>query len=137
MSTAPQFAASVNSGVPSKLTAANTALDGTGATGRALIFTGTTNGSILPFIRFTHLGTNAATVARIFKNNGTDPEVASNNALIGEIAIAANTLSQTAESIVYDRTINVTLKNAERIYVTLGTAVAAGIMATPMGGGDL
>lgn len=139
MATAPQFVTTVNAGTPATLTAANTALDGTGATGRALVFTAGASGSILPSIKFMHLGTNGATVARIFKNNGSDPEVAGNNALIGEITIAANTLNQAAASTEYEKTINVKLgggANPERIYVTLGTAVAAGIKAAPMNGGN-
>jgi hypothetical protein len=136
MATAPQFVTTVNKGVPASLTAANTALDGTGATGRALIFTGGASGSVLPSIRLMHLGTNVATVVRAFRNNGSDPEVAANNALIGEKTVAANTLSQTAESTTYELTLNVKLAVSERIYVTLGTTVAAGIKATPMNGGD-
>ena len=34
-------------------------------------------------------GTNVATASRIFRNNGSDPETAGNNALIGEVAIAS------------------------------------------------
>jgi len=138
MANAPQFVASVNRGTPASLTAANTSLDGTGATGRALLFTAGANGSILPSIRFLHMSTNAtATVARVFRNNGQDPESAGNNALIGEITIAVNTLVQTAASIPYEIQLNVKLAggaNPERIYVTLGTA--ANIKATPMNGGD-
>jgi len=136
MATAPQFVTTVNKGTPGVLTAANTAMDGTGATGRLLLFTAGANGSILPSIRFMHKGTNVATVMRVFRNNGSDPEVTTNNTLIGEKAIAANTLSQTAESTVYELTLNVKLAASERIYVTMGTAVAAGIHCSPMNGGD-
>ncbi len=136
MATAPQFVTVVNKGTPATLTAANTALDGTGATGRALIFTAAANGSVLPSIRFMHKGTNVATVMRAFRNNGSDPEVAANNVLIGEITVAANTLSQVAASTPYELTLNVKLAASERIYVTMGTAVAAGIHCAPMNGGD-
>lgn len=134
MATAPQFVTTPNAGTPQTITAANTATDGTGTT--ALIFTAGASGSLLPSVRFTHLGTNVATVARVFYNNGSDPTVDGNNALIGEKAIAANTLSQTAESIVYDLNLNLVMAASDRIYVTLGTAVAAGIKATPINGGD-
>lgn len=134
MATAPQFVTTPNAGTPQTITAANTATDGTGTV--SLIFTAGASGSLLPAVRFTHLGTNVATVARVFYNNGSDPTVAGNNALIGEKAIAANTLSQTAESIVYDLSLNVVMAASDRIYVTLGTAVAAGIKATPINGGD-
>lgn len=137
MATAPQFVTSPNMGTPASLTAANTALDGTGATGRALIFTAGASGSVLPAIRFLHLGTNIATLMRVFRNNGSDPEVAGNNALIYEQEIAANTTSSTAASIPYQLDCNLLLDNAERVYVTLATAVAAGIKVTPINGGDL
>lgn len=137
MATAPQFAATPNKGVPSSLTAANTSTAGTGATGRALIFTAGASGSVLPAIRCMHLGANVATLVRIFRNNGSDPEVSTNNALIAEVALAANTVSQTAESIVYNEPVNLVLGSGERIYVTLATAVAAGVMIAPINGGDL
>lgn len=137
MATAPQFVTSPNMGEPGSLTAANTATDGTGATGRVLIFTAGATGSVLPAVRFMHLGSNVATLCRIFRNNGSDPEVAGNNALIGEVAIAANTLSQTDASIPYQFEANLLLDNGERVYVTLATAVAAGIKITPINGGDL
>jgi hypothetical protein len=136
MATAPQFATTPNAGTPASLTAANTALDGTGATGRALIFTAGSSGSFLPSVNLRHLGSNVATVARFFVNNGTDPEVAGNNALVKEVAIAVNTLSQTAASIEYEASLNAVLKAGYRVYVTLGTAVAAGVKATPYNGGD-
>lgn len=141
MATAPQFATTVNAGTPGTLTAANTALDGTGATGRQLIFTcGGSAGSLLPSILFTHKGTNVATVMRVFRNNGSDPEVAANNVLIGEVAMAANTLSQTAASVQGSIQLNLKLgqvsANNERIYVTMGTAVAAGIHIAPINGAN-
>lgn len=138
MATAPQFVAVVNKGTPATLSAANTSLEGVGATGRALVFTAGANGSLLPAMRFLHLTSNASqTVARVFRNNGSDPEVAANNALIGEITIAVNTLSQSSASTPYELPLNVKLAGGvtpERIYVTLGTA--ANIKATPINGGD-
>lgn len=136
MATAPQFATTPNKGTPASLTAANTSTAGTGATGRALIFTAGSSGSVLPAVRCMHLGTNVATLVRIFRNNGSDPEVSTNNALIAEVALAANTVSQTAESIVYNAPVNLVLASGERIYATLATAVAAGVQITPINGGD-
>lgn len=140
MATSPSFAATptpVARSVPATLTAANTALDGTGATGRSLVFTAeSTNGSVLPYLKFKALGTNVATVARIFRNNGSDPETASNNALISEVTLAATTASATAALAEYISVLNLVLGPSERIYVTLGTAVSAGWKVTPMNGGD-
>lgn len=142
MATAPEFATTPNKGTPASLTAANISKDGTGATGRALIFTASSGkGSILPYVRLKPKGANVATLIRIFKNNGSDPEVASNNILIDETAIAASSLSEVAENASYDVPLNVFLKGdaatPERIYALLATAVATGIAIAPMNGGDL
>jgi subtilisin family serine protease len=62
-----------------------------------------------------------------------------NHHVVGEKAIAANTVSQTAESIQYDLELDLILKggvNPARIYVTLATAVASAIQITPINGGD-
>ena len=137
MSTSPQFTNAPNPGVPAVLTAANTALDGTGATGRALIFTAAAAHSLVEKVRAMHKGTNIATVLRVFLNNGSDPDTATNNTLIGEKTIPANTISQIAESVAQEISLLVKVKGgspASRIYVTLGTAVAAGIHVAPSGG---
>jgi hypothetical protein len=125
---------------PGALTAANTALDGTGTT--LLIATApavaSPAGSVVERIRCMHKGTDVATVARVFLNNGSTPTVAGNNSLIAERTIPANTLSQVAESAPQDILINQVLKGhattPERIYVSIGTAVAAGIQFTAIGG---
>lgn len=132
MSTSPGFSATPNSGTPGALTAANTALDGTGTT--LLIFTAGSLGALIDRIRCMHKGTNVATVARVFLNNGSDPSVAGNNTLIGEKTMPANTLSQVAESVSQDIVLNHPMEAGERIYVSIGTAVAAGVQFTPVGG---
>jgi hypothetical protein len=140
MSTAPQFTETPNKGTPGSLTAANISKVGTGATGRLLIFTAGASGSILPFVRAHPMGANVDTLARYFKNNGSDPETAANNSLIAEQTIPASTLSETVANASYDTPLNVILQggaNPERIYVLLATSVATGIAFTPMNGGDL
>jgi hypothetical protein len=139
-STSPAFASVPPSNfTPGSLTAANTAMDGTGTT--LLLATApatASGGSLVESIRCMHLGTNVATVVRVFWNNGSTPATAGNNSLIAEKTMPANTLTQTAESLPQDIVINQTLKaNAttpERIYVVIGTAVAAGIKFTAKGG---
>lgn len=128
MASTPQFAATPNRGTPKTITTANTALDGTGTTD--LILTAGASGTFLRRIIARHRGTNVATVLRIFRNNGSDPTVAANNALIGERTIAANTLSQVAESTNFEIFFNLPLANAERIYATIGTAVAGGVVVS-------
>jgi hypothetical protein len=138
--TSPAFASTPPSNfTPGSLTAANTATDGTGTT--LLLATApatASGGSLVERIRCMHLGTNVATVVRVFLNNGSSPAVAGNNSLIAEKTMPANTLTQTAESIPQDIILNQVLKASatvpERIYVTIGTAVAAGIKFTAIGG---
>ena len=115
------------------ITAANTTTDLTSGTIYA-IFTGGTNGSYIQRIRFRHLGTNVATVGRVWINNGSTTGTAANNTLWDEITLAANTLSQTAASINYELPFGFALPAGYVIYVTLGTAVAAGFKATIIGG---
>lgn len=134
MSTAPQYATIPKASIGGVLTAANTALDGTGATGRALVFTAGTNGSVIDQIVVRHKGTNVATVVRVFLNNGSDPESAGNNSLIQERTIASNTLSQTAESTHYPIALALAIPATYRVYVTIGTAVSAGLHFTAFGG---
>jgi hypothetical protein len=115
------------------ITAANTTTDLTSGTIYA-IFTGGTNGSYVQRIRFRHLGTNVATVARVWINNGSTTGTAANNTLWDEITLAANTLSQTAAAINYELPFGFALPAGYVIYVTLGTGVAAGFRATIIGG---
>lgn len=94
----------------------------------------TTNGGYVQRIRFRPLGSNAATVARVWVNNGSDTTVAANNSLWDEIAIALTTVSQTAAQATYELPLNFPLPASYRLYVTLGTAVAAGFDVTVIGG---
>lgn len=114
------------------VTAANVAKDGTGTVD--LLFTAhATDGSFLQKITIRPKGTNAATVVRVFLNNGAVPTTAANNALLEEISIAATTLSEVAAvaGVVYN--VNKTIPAGYRIYVTLGTAVAGGLQITAEG----
>lgn len=113
------------------LTTASTNKDGTGAT---LLFTAGTNGALLDFIRSRAMGTNTATVLRVFLNNGSDPTVAANNALITEKTIAGTTLSEVAELDEITIPLNLAIPGSYRIYVALGTTVAAGLKVSAFGG---
>lgn len=117
---------------PVGLTNANTALDGTGTV--QTIFTAGANGSRVDQITFEHLGTNVATVARIFINNGSANTTNSNNALVLEQAIASNTLSQTAASVNYVVPVSLILPSGYKLNATIGTAVAAGVKISTNGG---
>jgi hypothetical protein len=120
------------------ITTAVAALTGVGAT---LFFTAGTDGSRVERVRARHLGTNVATVLRIFLNNGSDPATASNNALIAEKTIAANTLSQAAESVLHEfptvtdpTAFPMVLPAGYRLYCTVGTTIASGLEVTAVAG---
>lgn len=118
----------------SVITAANTALDGTGTVGT--LFTAGPNGDRIGRVNIIHIGTNVATVLRIFVNNGSTNTVAANNQLLGEITMPSNTLSQVASSIPQILNLNVFLKPGYKLIYTLGTAVAAGHALTVPDAGD-
>lgn len=115
------------------ITAANTAKDGTGTV--TTIFTAdATNGGFVQRIRFRATGTNVATVARVFINNGSSNATAANNALYEEITLPATTLSEVGALANAEILLNLPLPPGYRINVTLGTAVAAGYVVTAVGG---
>ena len=99
------------------------------------IFTAdTTNGGYVQRVRFRPLGTNVATVARVWINNGGDTTTATNNSMWDEISFPITTVSQTAAQATYELPLNFPLPASYRLYVTLGTAVATGFDVTVIGG---
>ena len=114
------------------LTAANTAKDGTGTV--VTVFTAGANGARLDYLKVRALGTNVATVLRVFVNNGNDPTVATNNSLFLEQTIAATTLSEVAQLVDNIIQLDLSLPVGYKINVTIGTTVAAGLQVTGVGG---
>jgi len=115
------------------VTAVNAAMDGTGTVVTA--FTAdATEGSYVTALRLKAAGTNVATVARIFLNNGATNATAANNALYDEITLAATTASAVAAVTAYTLPLGFALPAGYRINVTLGTAVAAGWIPSVIGG---
>ena len=114
-------------------TTANTAKDGTGTV--LNVFTAdATNGGFVQRIRFRAAGTNIATVARVFINNGSANSTPANNILYDEITLAATTLSEVAALAVYELPLNFALPPGYKLNVTLGTTVAAGYYVSVIGG---
>lgn len=120
------------------LTTQNTNMDGTGTA--AVLFTAGTNGARVDEIKCKALGTNVASVLRIFINNGSDAETATNNALFTEISLPATTADADAaltEEVVLtgDGALkNLTLPNGYKLLATVGTTVASGWKVTCLGG---
>jgi hypothetical protein len=115
---------------------ANTTVDLTTGTSYQCFSADTTQGGYVQRIRFRTLGTNlAATVARVFINNGGTTATASNNTLWDEITLPATTVSQVAAQANYELPLNMALPPNYRLFITLGTAPnAAGWIATVIGG---
>jgi hypothetical protein len=114
------------------ITTANTAKDGTGTV--LTCFTANVDGAFVQRIRFRSAGTNIATVARVFINNGSTNATAANNILYDEITLAATTLSEVAALPVYELPLNFALPAGYVLNVTLGTTVAAGYYVSVIGG---
>jgi hypothetical protein len=114
------------------ITTANTAKDGTGTV--LTVFTADVDGSFVQRIRFRSAGTNIATVARVFINNGSTNATPANNILYDEITLAATTLSEVAALPVYELPLNFALPPGYVLNVTLGTTVAAGYYVSVIGG---
>ena len=114
------------------LTTANTAKDGTGTVGTC--YTAGTNGARVDYLKVRALGTNVATVLRVFVNNGSDNATAGNNSLVLEQTIAATTLSETAALADNLVQLDMSIPAGYKINVTIGTTVAAGLQVTAFGG---
>ena len=115
------------------VTAANTAKDGTG-TVATVFFADATNGGFVQKIIARPIGTNVATVLRIFVNNGSANTTAANNSLIAEMTLPATTLSEVAAQPDYVLPLNFALPAGYKLLATLGTAVAAGYQISSIGG---
>lgn len=122
-----------NGGAAGPLLTANTAKDGTGTV--LTVFTAdATEGGFVQSVTFRAAGTNTATVARVFVNNGSTNATIANNCPIAEITLAATTLSEVAALATYEVPLNRALPAGYKINVTLGTTVAAGYFVSCVGG---
>ncbi len=116
-----------------KLTAANTAMDGTGTCPD--IFTGhATDGSRVDGIRACSLGTNVATVLRVFQNNGSTAATPTNNSLIAQFELPATTADNAKDVGTLFLPLHRPLKAGHKLMICIGTAVATGWQFTGEGG---
>jgi hypothetical protein len=118
-----------------KVTTGNTAMDGTGTVGN--LFSAGVNGAKIDEIKCKSLGTNVKTVLRIFINNGSVTTTAINNTLYAEVDLPATTANDsnaiTTELIVLEPLTNLVLSPSYKLYVCVGTTVAAGWQITAIG----
>jgi hypothetical protein len=103
----------------------------------SLVFTAGTDGARIERLKFTAGGTNVASVARIFVNNGATNATATNNTFIGEITLPATTATAVASTVSPEYVFPggaLAIPATWKVYVGLGTAVAAGWVVTPIAG---
>lgn len=115
------------------ITAANTAKDGTGTVTTVFSADGT-NGGYVRAVRAKPIGTNVASVLRIFVNNGQTNTVAANNWYLEDISLPATTLTEAAGQPTIEVPLGLALPPGYKLNVVLGTAVAAGWVVGTVGG---
>lgn len=117
----------------SRLTAANTATDGTGTV--VTIFTAGAEGARVDKVVVVPGGANVATVLRLFINNGAAPTTPANNVLFKEIPLPVTSASATRENgPTFEIPLDLSLPAGWRLNVVIGTAVSAGWHVTAVGG---
>lgn len=76
---------------------------------------------------FNAAGSNAAaTVARIFLNNGDDPAVAKNNALIADVTLPVTVLSQSSALTATVLALDWPMRKGQRLMCALGAGASPG-----------
>lgn len=113
---------------------ANTLKDGSGASVVTVFTADSTNGGWVERIRFKAAGTNIATVARVWINNGSALTTGNNNILYDELTLPATTLSETAALPTYELPLNFALPPGYRIATCVATTVSAGYYVSVIGG---
>lgn len=143
VNTSPIFPVTPHIGWGTVTTADATAANNhTGASSSAVcLFTAGAYGSRIDKIKVVPLGTNVATVLRLFVTNTGANTSAANNSLIKEIAFAASTISETAIMAEQEwspdqasNRLDMSLPPGYKLYAIVGTTVAAGLQVTVFGG---
>lgn len=120
------------------ITAANNTLNLTSGTSYLVFTADATNGGFVREIRIKADPANntAATVARVWLNNGSTTGTAANSSFLTEISIAATTASSSAALPDYVIPLNLALPAGYKIYLTVGTAPGGSgqFSATALGG---
>jgi len=106
------------------ITAANTNQDLTAGTSYLVFAADATEGGFVREVRLKANPANstAATVARIWINNGSTLSTAANSAILAEVGIPATTASNSVPTPDFSIPLNIALPPSYRLYLTLGTA---------------
>lgn len=109
--------------VESVVTANNT-IDLTSGTSYDSNFVGGTAGSLISEIRIKANPANnsAATVLRVWLNNGSTVGTSSNSSIYGELSIPATTTTATAALPDFSYPMNIQVPASYKVYYTIGTA---------------
>lgn len=113
---------------------ANTTTDLTSGTIYDCFTANSIDDSWVSVIKFRARGTNVQTVARIWINNGLTTATAANNVLLDEVMLPATTGIANNALMEISRNLNMGLPTNYKIFVTLGTSVAAGFHVSVQGG---
>lgn len=120
------------------ITAANNTIDITSGTTYLVFTADATEGGFVREIRIkpNPSQNTAATVARIWVNNGSTVATAANSALLTEIGLPATTTSATNAQPDFIIPLNIALPPGYKLYLTIGTAVGGSgeLMAIAIGG---
>jgi hypothetical protein len=116
------------------VTAGNSGSNITAGTSYHVFASDGTAGGYVQRIRFRPLGSNIATVARVWINNGGSTGTTANNVLWDEVSLAASTASTTSALANTELPLNFAMPPAYKLYVTLGTGVTAGYDVSVIGG---
>lgn len=120
------------------MTAGNvSSYDGTDANIKQIFSADATNGGYVQRIRAkccALTGTSAASVLRIWINNGSTVATAVNNVLVGEVGLPAVSNSVVAATPDVELTLNIALPAGYKLYAGIGTAVTTGWAVTVIGG---
>lgn len=131
---APDVSVDHSTTMPSTLTTLTGDFTGVSAN-HAQVHLAGSNGSYIRKLRFKAPGSNIATVARIYINNGSTHTSAGNNAFIGEIALPATTsVANAVTGSDIDYTMEIAIPAGFSIWVGLGTTVSAGWVCTAITG---
>jgi len=109
---------------------------GTLGTDVMVAYSASSAGSRIDEIKVVSLGTNNATVVRLFINNGQDNTVPANNSLFYELAVAGSSISeptpQAINEIVFTNGLN--LGASFRLLAVTSVSQSAGLHITAFGG---
>lgn len=121
--TSPIFGIAGDTQSINSITAANTTADITSGTSY-LVYTAPTDGGYVSHIvvKANPANNTAATVMRVWWNNGLTTGTAANSAIIREANIPATTASNSSATTEVQIPIGMALDATERLYLTIGTA---------------